>query len=83
MTPIQHPSNNDVLGAPPGVAIDECRALYITRVMFNNGMPAVWSFWSPSEAERAAIAAGAPIRFSCWGMTHPPVALGVDGVEEA
>lgn len=82
MRPTQHPSNNDVLGAPPGVSIEQCRPLYITRVMFDSGIPAVWSYWEPSPEERAAIAAGAPVRFSCWGMTHPPVSIGVDGVEE-
>ena len=82
MRPTQHPSNNDVLGAPPGVAIEQCRPLYITRVMFDSGIPAVWSYREPSPEERAAIAAGAPVRLSCWGMTHPPVSIGVDGVEE-
>lgn len=83
MKPIQHPSNNDVLGAPPGVSIEECRPLPITRVKFSNGVPAVWSFWQPSEAEREQIAAGAPVRFSAYGLTHPPIHIGVDGVEES
>ena len=82
MKPIQHPSNNDVLGAPPGVSIEECRPLPITRVKFDNGIPAVWSFWQPSEAERERIAAGAPVRFSVYGLTHPPIHIGVDGVDE-
>lgn len=82
MRPTQHPTNNDVLRAPPGVSHEECQPLAITRVTYSNGMPAVWSFWNPSPAERAAIAAGAPVRFSCWGRTHPPVHIGVDGVEE-
>lgn len=82
MKPIQHPSNNDVLGAPPGMAIDECRALAITRVMFNNGVPAIWSFWQPTDAERQAIATGAAIRLSILGSGMPPAQLGVDGVEE-
>lgn len=83
MRPVQHPSNNDVLGAPPGVPIEDCRPLYITRVKYQpSGMPAVWSYWHPSPAELAALAAGAPVRFSCWGMTHPPVSIGVDGVDE-
>ena len=82
MRPTQHSSNNDVLGAPPGVSIDRCKALPITRVLFDSGMPAVWSYWEPSPEERAAIAAGAPVRLSCWGTVHPPVSLGVDGVEE-
>jgi len=82
MRPTQHPTNNDVLGAPPGVAIEDCKPLAITRVMYERGGPALWSFWEPSPEERAAIAAGALVRFSCWGRTHPPVAIGVDGVEE-
>ncbi len=82
MRPTQHPSNNDVLGAPPGVAIEECKALAITRVRYPDGMPGVRSFWQPSPEEAAAIAAGAPVCFTCWGMTHPPVHIGVDGVEE-
>ena len=51
MRPTQHPSNNDVLAAPPGVDIDDCKALAITRVLFPPGMP------------------------------HPPVHIGVDGVQ--
>lgn len=82
MRPTQHPSNNDVLGAPPGVPIDQCKALYITRVVYDNGMPAVVSFWEPSPEERAAIAAGALVVFSCWGNTHPPVSIGVEAVED-
>lgn len=82
MRPTQHTSNNDVLGAPPGVPVDQCRPLYITRVKYGNGMPGTWSFWQPNEAEKLAIAAGASVRFSCWGTTHPPVHIGVDGVEE-
>lgn len=82
MRPIQHPSNNDVLGAPKGVSIDECKALPITRVKYPNGMAGVWSYWQPSEAEKQAITNGAPVRFSCLGITHPPVSIGVDGIEE-
>jgi hypothetical protein len=77
----QHPTNNAVLGAPPGVGIDDCRALPITRVEFPDGAPGVQSFWRPTDAERAAIAGGALVLFQCWGRTHPPVYLGVDGVE--
>lgn len=83
MIPIQHPSNNAVLAAPPGVAASECRALAITRVQYPDGMPAVRSYWRPSQAELAALAAGAVVQFECWGSTHPPIAIGVDGVEEA
>jgi hypothetical protein len=78
----QHPSNNDVLGAPPGVTAEDCRALPITRVMFTNGIPAVWSYWRPSPAEREAIAAGGLVQLSIWGRTHSPVHVSVDGVAE-
>lgn len=81
MNPVQHPSNNDVLGAPPGVSIEECRALPITRVQYDNGLPAVWSYWQPTDAERLAIANGAPVRLSIYGLTHPPLHVGVDGIE--
>lgn len=82
MRPTQHPSNNDVLAAPPGVAHVDCVPLAITRVQYEGGMPGVWSYWRPSDAERQAIANGALIRFSAWGVTHPPVAIGVDGVDD-
>lgn len=82
MNPVQHSSNNDVLRPPEGMSREECRPLPITRVKFNNGMPAVWSFWQPNDEERAAIARGASVRLSTMGMTHPPVHIGVDGVEE-
>lgn len=82
MRPTQHPTNNDVLRAPPGVPIEECRPLPITRVQYSDGTPAVWSYWMPSDAERAAIAAGASVRLSAMGGRHPPVHIGVDGIED-
>jgi hypothetical protein len=81
MRPTQHASSNDVLHAPPGSKVEECRPLYITRVVFSDGVPAVRSYWEPTEAERAAIALGALVFISAIGYTHPPVALGVDGIE--
>lgn len=81
MRPVQHKTNNDVLGAPAGVPHEECKSLPITRVRYDNGMPAVWSFWQPNPAERAAIAGGAPVMLSLWGLTMPPASLGVYGVE--
>lgn len=80
MRPTQHPSNNDVLRAPPGVSIEECTPLAITRVQYADGLPGVWSYWRPTDEERAAIASGALVRLGVLGMTHPPMHLGVDGV---
>lgn len=81
MNPIQHPSNNDVLAAPRGASVDECRPLAITRVQYGNGVPGVWSYWQPTEQERQAIARGAAVRLSAIGHTQPPVLVGVDGVD--
>ncbi len=81
MRPTQHPSNNDVLRAPAGATVEECRPLAITRIKYEDGTPAVWSFWKPTEQEIQAIAGGAVIRLSAIGQTHPPVHIGVDGVE--
>jgi hypothetical protein len=80
--PTQHASNNDVLGAPPGMTVDECKPLAITRVKYSDGTPGVWSYWAPTAEERAAIAAGALVRVGALGHTHPPIHLGVDGVAE-
>lgn len=79
MRPTQHPSNNDVLRAPPGVPIEECVPLAITRAVTPDGQQLVFSYWELSDEERKAIAAGAKVAFSCWGTTHPPVCIGVDG----
>lgn len=75
-----HPSNNDVLGAPAGVPIEQCAALPVTRVWFNDVQQhAVASYWMPTAAELALLNAGAAVRLSVMGRTHPPLAIGVDG----
>lgn len=75
----QHPSNNDVLGAPPGLTIDECNALPITRVVYENGVRAVASYWRPTREELKLLADGHYVRLMVLGDTHPPLLLGVDG----
>jgi len=75
----QHPSNNAVLGAPPGMPIDECNALPITRITYACGTPAVVSYWMPTPAELALMNEGRAVRLSVLGTTHPPLMLGVDG----
>lgn len=80
MQPIQHPTNNDVLAAPPGVSADECRALYITRLLYQpSNTPAVVSYWQPSAEQLRLLNAGKPVWLSIIGYTHPPLAIGVDG----
>ena len=75
----QHPSNNDVLGAPAGMTVEECNALPITRVRYENGIHAVASYWQPSVEELALLAKGNPVRLLVLGNTHAPLLLGVDG----
>lgn len=75
----QHPSNNGVLGAPPGVPIDECNALPITRIFYSDGTPAVASYWLPTADELALLNQGKAVRLTVLGTTHAPLMLGVDG----
>lgn len=76
----QHPSNNDVLGAPAGSSIEECRPAPITRTLYADGTPSVSTYWQPTEAERAAIAAGAMVQVEVLGVTMPPMIVGAEGV---
>lgn len=79
MNRTQHASNNDVLGAPPGTPINDCMALPVTRVLFDETEPAVVSFWRPTDAELSLMAQGYAVRLCVMGRTHPPLSLGVDG----
>ena len=75
----QHPSNNDVLGAPKGWDQGElpCSALPITRIEVE-GMAAVVSYWKPDAAELALLAAGGSVELTVLGAAMPPVMLAVD-----
>lgn len=79
MRPTQHPSSNDVLRAPPGVDIDRCAPLFITRYQFADGTLGVASFWQPTPEELALLNAGKPVRLTFDAPTHFPVYVGVDG----
>jgi hypothetical protein len=75
----QHPSNNDVLGAPVGWNQGDltCAALPITRAKFGD-MEAVVSYWRPSAEELAVLNAGGSVELAILGRTIPPVMLSVD-----
>lgn len=76
----QHPSNNAVLGAPPGTPINECSALPITRVTWTDpGIEGVVSYRMPTTAELQLLNNGQAVRLTILGRTHAPLALGVDG----
>lgn len=77
MNRTQHPSNNGVLGAPPGQTIEECRALPVTHCTLD-GAPCVASFWQPDAGELARLNAGKPVILWVQGRTHAPLALTVD-----
>lgn len=78
---IQHPTNNCVLGAPRGMSREECRAMPVTLVQYQDGQRGTMSFWKPTEAERRAINLGRPVVLTMLGSVCPPVIVGVEGVE--
>ena len=51
MEKFQHPKCNAVLGAPPGMSIEQCSALPITRIQYEDGTQGCLSYWKPSSAE--------------------------------
>lgn len=75
----QHPSNNDVLGAPKGWDQGElpCSALPITRTEVE-GFACVDSYWKPTAEELAVLNAGGSVALTVLGATMPPVQLWVD-----
>lgn len=84
MNPIQHPTNNKVLGAPPDWDQSKgyCNALPITKLENDTRLSLV-SFWRPSAAELKALNEGHPLMLWIHSAAHPPVSLGVEGVDDA
>lgn len=74
----QHLTNNDVLRAPPGSTVDECRPAPITRTLYGDGTPSVATYWQFTAEERIAIAAGALLRIEVLGQTMPPMLATVE-----
>lgn len=75
MRHLQHPTNNGVLGAPPGVPIESCNALPVTH--HGLALPLVTSFWRPEPEELAALNAGGFVMVALWGKTHAPLKVEV------
>lgn len=75
----QHRLCNAVLGAPPGATIEQCTALPVRRVQYEDGTPAVVSYWKPTEDELTLLRMGCTVRLIVHGHTHAPVHVGVDG----
>jgi hypothetical protein len=73
VNPIDFPQKTRVLQKPPSMTDEECSPLAI-----HDTGAELLSCWQPTDEERAAIAAGAPIWLSVVGRGHPPVALFVE-----
>jgi hypothetical protein len=72
MQPIDFPEANRTFTRPEGMTDEECGPLRVC----DTG-EALQSVWQPDEADRAALAAGAPVVLSIFGRGHPVVSLGV------
>lgn len=74
-----HHTNNTVLGGPIGADQPQlpCDALPVTRIEVA-GMPAVVSYWKPSENELEILVGGGSIALTVLSVTMPPVMLSVD-----
>lgn len=80
MNKIQHPSNNRVLGAPPGMSHDQCSALAVTKIAYTNQddplstpIPAIRSYWTPTAEELKFLNEGGYVCLEVLGETMPPV----------
>jgi hypothetical protein len=71
------------MGRPEGMPEEDCLSL-----MISDSHSPIWgnvmrSAWVPSDEERQAIAAGAPIILEIVGKSHPVVALYTGGWQDA
>lgn len=91
MHPINHRSNTARLGPPPGTPEGNVQTLAVTRIMIGSKRqgdfppaleapgPIVRSYWRPTDLELRALLKGRALVFQCWGYSHPPVFIGVEG----
>jgi hypothetical protein len=77
MRKTQHPSNTHALGAPTGMSIEECSALPVTIFKYEDGTPAIASWWTPTQEELVRINCGQPIKLTILGTMQPPVSVEV------
>jgi hypothetical protein len=70
----QHSTNNLILRAPLGMA--DCGDLPAT-LMNEEGGTIMASFWRPSPEELKTLNEGGSIVLYVYGVSHPPVSIGV------
>lgn len=78
MNPASIEGATRALGAPSNWNPERdgiCGTLPIKDDQLPSGQPVMISAWLPTDEERAAIAAGAPIYLQVVSSVHPPVSL--------
>ena len=70
MNPVHFPEARHVLARPASMTDEECAPLPIM-----DAGDALLSCWEPTDEERQAIAAGAPVWLWVFGRAHPPVSI--------
>lgn len=79
--PAQPPENYIIMKAPPGTE-HWCGDLAVRIEVNSAGKPGFMSEWHPTDAERARIAEGAPVRSFITGTGLPPQSLWVPDADE-
>lgn len=77
MKPVRTPSSNATFELEGGTRENDL-PLERTQV---DGEAVLRSTWELTDEERQAIANGANVRLTTWGVRTPPVELDVEGVE--
>ena len=76
MEHFKHPACNSAL-LPPSGEEGRVSALYIRRTHCEEHGHMVTSYWRPSPEELAMLNAGHSVELTVWGVTHPPLYVGV------
>jgi hypothetical protein len=74
---VSHSSNNMLLGAPKDMP--NCETVPATMMTdAPEGQVIITTFWQPTPEELELINEGKKITLYVWGISHPPVAIGVE-----
>jgi hypothetical protein len=76
MQHFKHPACTAVLNPAPGTE-HEVSPLHIKRALDTDRNHTVTSYWRPNAEELEMLNAGHSIELTVWGVTHPPVYVGV------